>query len=116
MYAAARQQTMTEHTALGHNGQQSKHSMLLAARIHKRKYSQSAELLCTQTGTAAALQRIGSDETKPRTAETDLYFVCLYMEYKSNFLITQQFHDLTHRTQTKNCNCHVLIFLCDNKM
>jgi len=63
MYAAVRQQTMTQHTALGHSGQKSKHSISLDAKIHKRKYSQSVELLCTQTGTAAALRHVDSDET-----------------------------------------------------
>jgi len=78
MYAAVRQQTMTEHRALGHNGQKSKHSLSLDAKIHKWKYSQSVELLCTQTDTAAALQHVGSDETKPLTNETALYFVCIW--------------------------------------
>jgi len=78
MYAAVRQQTMTEHTTLRHNEQKSKHSFSLDARIHKRKYSQSVEQLCTQTGTAVALQHVGSDETKPLTTETALYLVCIW--------------------------------------
>jgi hypothetical protein len=86
MYAAVRQQTMTEHRALGHYGQKSKHSLSLDVKVHKWKYSQSRTAVHTDRHCSCTTARwLWRNETSNNRNCIVFY---LYSEYNSNFLIT----------------------------